>query len=130
MSQYIHRRNTPNGPRYRIWGTSTDSYLTEDMTREEAEIYLRMEFRLESEPALREGTLKLLEQELEVRFARADATGTSCRSSLRSMDGWDTERCTHCGTFHHEFDLRLNDGLCRHCGETPGDRAHRPQCMQ
>lgn len=72
MATFIHRCNTPDGPRYREWCTVTDTYSTELMTRAEMLVYLG-----------RHG---------DERLARADETGTSSRvSGPRPMDRWDKE---------------------------------------
>ncbi len=75
MATFIHRCNTPDGPRYREWCTITDTYSTDDMTRAEMLEYLG--------PTGVE------------RLRRADKTGTSSHvSGPRSMERWDEESGT------------------------------------
>lgn len=118
MANFVHRQNTPAGPRYRVWNTVVDAYETEPLTREAVASYLnRRDFHGGSKE----------------RLARADLRGTSSlRGETRDMDGpWDVERCEGrggCGGFHHAYVERA-DGECSWCGEAKGDRAHGNPCI-
>jgi hypothetical protein len=68
----------------------------------------------------------------ESRLARATENGTSAidQSSITraSVYGkWETERCSECSLFHHEFKTR-EDGSCWSCGEPESDSGHKPPC--
>lgn len=128
MATFVHRRNTPAGPRYRVWNTVVDAYETAPLTREETLAYLRERDRV----AAAEAT--------EQRIARADTHGTSSRlGDTRDPHGpWDTERCEDwpgggkgCGRFHHAFvasERHTHD--CKWCGEPESERHHGPPCFE
>lgn len=118
MPRWIERRNTPEGPRYREWSSILDQYCTPEMSREEMTEYLRY-FRA-IEP-------------IEDRLNRVDKTGTSLldNSHVRDMDSdWQSERCSKCDRFHHDFKLRESDGLCSGCGEPKDDPGHGIRCSE
>jgi hypothetical protein len=113
MGAIIHR----NGDLYREWLTIPDGYGTVPLTRAEMTRYL----------AQQRGQSAV---EIENRLARADRFGTSCFEDTRPADRWDTERCHHCATFHHDYQPRVDApvGPCRSCGEPAADISHRPAC--
>lgn len=129
MATFVHRRNTPAGPRYRVWSTVVDAYETAPLTREDAIAYLLERDRGAAERAVAE------------RIAGADAKGTSSRlGDTRDPDGpWDTERCEDwsgggkgCGRFHHAFvpsEPERHTQDCKWCGEPEGERHHGPPCF-
>lgn len=119
MATFVHRQNTPNGPRYRVWNTVVDTYETPPLSRDEAAAYLDRR-DMHARP--------------EERLARADLLGTSSlRGDTRDMDGpWDVERCEGtggCGRFHHAYTARV-DGSCSWCGEPESDRGHGAPCFE
>ncbi|UJR81477.1 hypothetical protein [Sandaracinus amylolyticus] len=111
MANFVHRKNTDDGPRYRVWNTVVDRYETPPLTRGEVIEYL-------DNPNAAE------------RVARADENGTSSKlGDARDPDGpWDTETCEVCGGFHHAFVERAH-GQCARCGEAEFDRPHGPPCV-
>lgn len=115
MPSFVHRRNTPDGPRYRYWSTVTDSYHSAPMDRDAFVAFLRRDGRSD---------------DILARMARADARGTSAMFGPdEDMDGpWQTEICPCCAHFHHAFVLREGDGMCSWCGESANDYGHAPPC--
>lgn len=117
MATFVHRKNTSDGPRYRVWNTVVDVYETAPLTRAEVAQYLdRRDFHGGAEE----------------RLARTDASGTSSlRGDTRDMDGpWDVERCEGkggCGRFHHAYAEGVNG--CSWCGEARSDKGHAPPCL-
>lgn len=114
MGHAIHR----NGDKYRMWSTIVDRYISDSMTREEMAAWIK-----EDEM---QRLLARIDMETESRLIRADTWGGS--GFKRDATRWDTERCDQ-GRFHHEFDLRPSDGLCKVCGEPRDDHAHEPSCI-
>lgn len=86
MSTMIHARNTPEGMRFRIWSTVTDSYFTKELTEAEVERWTRDE-------AIREAETQH-KREFSDRIARTKQNGTSSRmGDTRKLSGpWDRQR--------------------------------------
>lgn len=88
MARVIHRKNTPEGPRYRYWSENVDSYITPELTREQMVQVLKDEAREIAERRYEE-----LVAQIEERMQRTDERGTSSRiSRLRDMSTWDIQR--------------------------------------
>ena len=131
MGTVIHARNTPEGIRYKLWSTSSDTYVTEVLTIEELNKVLMMEAEFRAQRILDEAAF-----ENSLRIARANDRGTS--EMLRFShdrpteinDPWDTERCQHCGGFHHDFRPQPGQDAdtCEHCGEAATESWHTLPC--
>lgn len=75
MGWLIHRRNTEDGPRYRLWSTSVDAYITEELTRDEAFDFLLTDY------------VEKATRDIRQRLERADERGTSSLlGDTRDMD--------------------------------------------
>lgn len=119
MGHFIHRKGT----RYRVWSTVVDKYISRSMTRGQMVKYLIREGLREFE--------QRIDADVSARMSRVDRLGTSSlMGDSRDATKWDTERCDHCGGFHHDFELRLSDGMCRSCGEPEGDTSHKSPCKK
>ena len=69
MPNMIHARRVKGRIRYRIWSTVTDSYITEELTKQELKEYLQ-------EEAVQEALAKV-QRDFKQRIARAIQNGTS-----------------------------------------------------
>ncbi len=115
MGRHIHRRDTPDGPRYRLWSTNSDSYVGKPMTR--AQMIARL-MRMEIIDARRR---------TDERMETADACGSSNGEARDVAGPWDRERCGECSGFHHEFQEAYG-GNCSTCGEPREFISHEPAC--
>jgi len=81
MATFVHRKNTPEGPRYRVWDTEVDRYATPPLTRAEMALCLKVYIH------------DIETYNPEERLARADLKGTSSLlREKRDPDGpWDDE---------------------------------------
>lgn len=125
MAEIIHALRRGKRMRYRIWGTCTDTYLTEEMSAKDLRAYLID--RCFTPWDVRNGRAK---SQIAERIARADANGTSAFDRSREdLDGpWEEERCRECGGFHHAFEASVAPLICAVCGNEPCDPAHGPRC--
>ena len=124
MPRNVHARNTPDGLRFRIWSSVTDSYHTRPMTEEEAKELLMDDYTgLEVKSGV-------AAKDLEERLARTKARGTSSHihDPVDLNSPWEEEICPKGCHFHHEFKHRDSDGLCSGCGEPEDDIGHKPRC--
>jgi hypothetical protein len=81
MSLQIHMRESEGGQRFRLWSTSWDKYVAEELTESDLVDVLRGQ-------ALRE-----FERELVNRMERVITNGTSTWGESRDVTGpWDEER--------------------------------------
>lgn len=80
MGQVIHANKTRSGYVYRIWNTSSDSYVTDEMTEGQIREYNLKE-------AI-EDAIESYESGVEARFDRAHKTGTSAFNDSRPTDKW------------------------------------------
>ncbi len=119
MSHGVHRCDTPEGPRYRVWSSVVDAYLTEPMTRTEMARHLAYEFPSHNR--------RRHHDEIEKRLARCDVQGTSVYGGQRTTTMWDAERCAYCAKFHHSY-WPDEDAACALCGEHVDNGAHRGPC--
>ena len=89
MGTAVHCRNTPFGPRYRVWSTFWDAYVCEAMPRDDVIAWLAREGIGTNAPE---------------RVERASAAGTSSFVEGPSpLDApWKMECCRACGRFHRE----------------------------
>jgi hypothetical protein len=110
VARSIHRRDTPEGPRYRVWSSIVDAYLCDPLGREGIVEWLRANEDPDRYPG-----------ETDARLARADAQGTSLLGRNRPMSTWEVERCEGCGGFHHA----LTDTCCDDAADDP---CHGPAC--
>lgn len=116
MATFVHRRDTSEGPRYRVWNTIVDQYETAELTRDACADYLLT--RSLTHPV-----------HVAERLTRADARGTSSRLDERDMAGpWDQEVCRECNRYHHVFESREAGVRCRLCGEPHADAGHSTPC--
>ncbi|MDP3792510.1 MAG: hypothetical protein Q8Q89_02150 [bacterium] len=86
MAQLIHAKNTGKGTLYRIWSSSSDAYLTGEMTEEEIDAW-----------TLKEAVRYVTEQhkkDFPERIERAKENGTSDMvGHTRDINGpWDKNR--------------------------------------
>lgn len=123
MGRWIDARQTPDGIRYRVWSSITDTYLTPPLTEAEVSAWLL-------EDALSQARQDHATHTAD-RLARAREHGTSCRNGYyhaRLDEPWETERCSACGGFHHSFAPASETPRCGACGEPRDDAAHGPPC--
>jgi hypothetical protein len=123
MTHHIHRGDTFAGPRYRVWSTNLDRYLTPPIVRHAAAAWLR------AQPIPRGARSHAdFDRDIESRLARADASGTSQRMATRATGAWETERCSTCQSFHHEYCPKRGGRGCSVCGEPATVTAHQAPC--
>lgn len=125
MARFIHARRRDGEIMYREWCNSMDEYVTEPMTGTECIDYLMRDTYAYSRGDIESGGAL---HDIKGRMARARKHGTSARpdaywskSKDPLSDPWDTEKCRHCGCFHHVYEAN--------CCDDPEDSiGHKPKC--
>ena len=80
MGHCIHANKIGSGYVYRIWSTTSDSYVTDEMTEGQVREHNLKE-------AI-EDAIESYESGVEARFNRAHKTGTSALNDSRPTDKW------------------------------------------
>ncbi len=122
MSELIHARRRDGELRYRLWGTISDGYLTDELDEVTLRAMLTSGERGYVEPP----------EKLDARLERARRTGSSSLNPYAKPvdldDPWETARCRRCNGFHHAFVPSHRPDRCRACGEAPTEKWHAPAC--
>jgi len=132
MGLVIHARRSPeNTILYRLWSTISDAYATDVLTEEELREALLEDAKHRAQRMIDEAV-----HEANYRIERANTYGTSERVFAiddllpSKINGpWNTERCEHCGGFHHDFVPQPEcTGHCNNCGEAANEAWHTLPC--